>query len=487
MKFTFPLSAQIALILALNIATVILIRFFILSGPTNPGIDSLFYSPITERLQFISFQIHHRMREVPEENREDLLNEYGHYYNVNLNIFDPEKQAFISPIRSLPREVEKKIAEISKPPPPPPPPPHLIPGDHGNHPPPRPSFVVHSNSPSRYWVGVMIPLGEPGGKHGILLADTDNLWDTKLIADLQYIFLGVIALFGLSLLIWLPFIYFLTAALRKLTVTTEKISEGKFDIDLDIKRADEIGSLSRSISKMSSRLNNFVHGQKRFLGDIAHELTSPIARQQVAIELLENKCGDEEVALLNDIKEESVQMSALVNELLAFSKAGLNEKAVELKPVELVSLVDEAIKQSAPTAPSEIDIRFHRPAEASINCLADEVLVSRILGNILRNAIKYAGVEGPIEISIEESSRTNAIVIRDHGPGVPQEAIERLGEPFYRPDLSRSREAGGAGLGLAIVKTCVESCQGGFRCRNLADGGLEVKVEFKKERAAPGD
>lgn len=176
-----------------------------------------------------------------------------------------------------------------------------------------------------------------------------------------------------------------------------------------------------------------------------------------------------------------MQKSGLVNELLAFSKA------VELKPVELVSLVDEAIKQSAPTTPSETDIRFHRPAEASINCLADEVLVSRILGNILRNAIKYAGEEGPIEVFIEKSARTNAVVIRDHGPGVPQESIERLGEPFYRPDLSRSREAGGVGLGLAIVKTCVESCQGGFSCKNLTDGGLEVIVEFIKERAAPGD
>jgi two-component system sensor histidine kinase CpxA len=225
---------------------------------------------------------------------------------------------------------------------------------------------------------------------------------------------------------------------------------------------------------MAERLTNFVSGQKRFLGDISHELSSPIARLQIALELLSEAASENQSPLISDIREEVEEMTNLVNELLAFSKAGLkgmdlnltivNPKLVVLDLIDRMSLKDKVILQ------------FSDEPEV----IADPLLLSRAFSNILRNSLRYAGERGPITISAERQVAQVAVIFSDCGPGVSDEALKRLTDPFFRPEASRSRSSGGVGLGLAIVKTCVEACNGTLLLRNKPGGGFEVEIRLNQ-------
>jgi two-component system sensor histidine kinase CpxA len=277
-----------------------------------------------------------------------------------------------------------------------------------------------------------------------------------------------------SVLFWLPLVRGITRYISQMTRATEAIAEGHFETRAQPERGDELGRLSQAIQRMAARLSGFVHGQKRFLGDIAHELCSPIARMQVALGILEERADAKQKTYVEDVKEEVQHMSSLVNELLAFSKAGLRQKEVELQSVQLEPLVRRVLNREA-AGHEQIAIEI----DGSIQVLAEPELLSRALANLIRNALRYAGDAGPITISAIRAEAHVAISITDQGPGVPGEALEQIFDPFFRLEASRSRDTGGIGLGLSIVKTCVEACQGSVTARNRPAGGLRVEIVLR--------
>ena len=113
--------------------------------------------------------------------------------------------------------------------------------------------------------------------------------------------------------------------------------------------------------------------------------------------------------------------------------------------------------------------------------IADPELLVRALANIIRNAVKYAGDAGPIQVSAKRKENKTEIEIRDSGPGVPDDLLEQLFEPFFRPQPSRDRGSGGVGLGLAIVKTCIETCKGTVYARNLKPKGFAVTITLPSD------
>jgi two-component system sensor histidine kinase CpxA len=279
-----------------------------------------------------------------------------------------------------------------------------------------------------------------------------------------------------SVLFWLPLVRGITRSISQMTRATEQIAEGRFDARVSTGRRDELGRLGQAINRMAERLSGFVTGQKRFLGDIAHELCSPIARIQVALGILEQKADEKQKTYVADVREDVQHVSALVNELLAFSKAALQKSEIQLAPVKLAELVREVIDREAAGHPIEM-----RMAD-SLEVLAEPQLLARALANLLRNALRYAGNAGPISISAAPQDDGIILVVADSGPGVPSETLEQIFDPFYRVEPSRSRETGGIGLGLAIVKTCVEACQATVTAQNRQPSGLEVTIKL---RASP--
>jgi two-component system sensor histidine kinase CpxA len=257
-------------------------------------------------------------------------------------------------------------------------------------------------------------------------------------------------------------------------LATEAIAQGRFDTHLRDRRSDELGHLAQQINRMATRLEGFVKHQKRFLGDIAHELSAPIARIQFALGILEQRVDEAHQTHVAVLREEIQEMSELVHELLMFSKAGMQPAAVPLKPVILSAVVQRAISHQVPGSSTiRVDV------DPSLTVNAHEPYILRTISNLLRNALRYAGDDGPITVSARRDSSQVLITIADSGPGLPEESLEQIFEPFYRPEASRSRDTGGAGLGLAIVKSCVEACHGTVTCRNRLPSGLEVTISLE--------
>ena len=148
-----------------------------------------------------------------------------------------------------------------------------------------------------------------------------------------------------SALLWVPLVRGITHSIAQMTHATQQIAEGRFDVRTRENRRDELGLLGQSINRMAARLAGFVTGQKRFLGDVSHELCSPLARIQVALGILEQRADEKQQAYVNDLREEVQHMSSLVNELLSFSKASLGASTIKLQPVILRDVVDKAISR----------------------------------------------------------------------------------------------------------------------------------------------
>jgi two-component system sensor histidine kinase CpxA len=236
---------------------------------------------------------------------------------------------------------------------------------------------------------------------------------------------------------------------------------------------------------MAGRLEGFVKHQKRFLGDIAHELCAPIARIQFALGILEQKIDrhmdSPQQTYVAVLREEIQEMSGLVNELLTFSKAGMQPGETPLKPVELAAVVQRAVSQQIPGSgvlPGSGAIQME--ILAGLSAIAHEPYLLRAISNLVRNALRYAGEDGPIVVQARSEGSQVLLTVTDCGPGLPESALDVVFAPFYRPEAARSRDTGGAGLGLAIVKSCIEACRGTVACRNRRPSGLEVTITLAR-------
>jgi two-component system sensor histidine kinase CpxA len=328
--------------------------------------------------------------------------------------------------------------------------------------------MLHTANPSLYWVIVRIPgvraRTDSRPNPASIITSADTISAGGLFFDaMRWLEMGVGAIL-LSALLWLPLVRGITRSVSQMTAAAGLLAEGRFDVRVDDARRDELGSLGVAINRMATRLAGFVGGQKRFLGDIAHELCSPLARAQMALGILEQRGDETQLPYIADVREEIELMSTLVNELLSFSKAALGAQ-IKLESVALLPIVEKAAhRESSTDTAVQIDV-----AE-DLRVMAEPELLLRSLANLVRNGIHYAGHAGPVVISATREAGKVVLKVSDSGPGVPPEALAQVFDPFYRVDPSRARETGGMGLGLAIVKTCAESCGGTVTARNGLPG-----------------
>jgi two-component system sensor histidine kinase CpxA len=326
-------------------------------------------------------------------------------------------------------------------------------------------MLIRAGNPARYWAIVRT------SSQTVVVVESDSLTGHGLFLDLRP---WIVAVFGaavFSALFWLPFVRGITRSVAQMTHATQQIAEGHFDVRVDDRRGDELGELGQAVNSMAQRLDGFVTGQKRFLGDIAHELCSPLARLRVALGILEEHADANHQPDVARANEQAEEIAGLVNELLSFSKASLSVARIKLEPVSLQGIVDTAVRRET-TDGARIDVNI----PADLRARAEPELLTRAVANLLRNAVRYAGANGPITISAEQRDGDVTLTIADQGPGIPEAELQRIFDPFYRLDASRDRQTGGAGLGLAIVKTCVEACQGTVVAANRTPHGLQVTI-----------
>ncbi|CAK8717147.1 histidine kinase [Candidatus Electrothrix aarhusensis] len=340
----------------------------------------------------------------------------------------------------------------------------------------RPHLIMRSKEPTRYWFGTKIPLltdAEHRPKPGLLLAVSDSITGNGFFFDPLPWMVVAGAVLLISVLLWIPLVRNITKPLVRMTRAAEEIAKGNFNVSIHEPRADEIGRLAKTINNMTARLAEFVKGQKRFLGDVAHELGSPVARIQFGLGVLEQRLEGGNQERVRDVMEDVEEMSKLIRELLAFSRAEMKSGAVELEQILLLPVVEAAVRREGTPA-----VQIEVQVDPEISALASADLLTRALANLLRNAVKYAGEAGPILVAAQEKDGQVILTVKDSGPGVAEEYLDRLFDPFFRPESSRDRDSGGVGLGMAIVKTCVAACQGTVSARNREPNGFAVTIRL---------
>lgn len=430
-----------------------------------------------------------RERPIPEWDR--AMARFEEAYPVRVMLLREDGTRFLGFRTEVPSEVLSRLRQMGtapgfedrRPGPPPgmPPEDRFDPAPMGTPgpPPPRPGLrppaggpkaFLRAGTPARYWLIQGNPIRGPGLPRGLRMAIvSETLSAGGLFFELKSWLWAASAVIAISVLWWFPFVRGITRTVSSISEATEGIAEGRFDAVVPEDRGDELGRLGASINRMSGRLDGLVHGQKRFLGDVAHELCSPLARMEMALGILEQRADAEARPYVEDVREEVRHMSRLVDELLQFSKAALKPLDAERVPVSLAELTRKVVSRELPdTAAVSVQV------PESLAVLGHAECVERAMGNLLRNARHHAGAEGPIRIeAFHEGARRVLWRVIDSGPGVPDSELRRLGEPFYRPDRSRSSDTGGTGLGLAIVKTCMAACRGSLELANGVQRGLD--------------
>lgn len=278
---------------------------------------------------------------------------------------------------------------------------------------------------------------------------------------------------------------YLTSPVTKLRAATRELAKGNLSTRVGPtlgNRRDELVSLAADFDVMAAKIQSLVDSQRRLLGDISHELRSPLARLNVALELARQRSGADATSALERIQREAEILNEMIGQLLALTRLESGTDEVVKTEFDLAALVREVAGDADFEARSRgRSVKFG----ANENCKIDgnEQLLRRAVENVVRNAVQYTAPGTEVEVKLECRDKPGVAVIkvRDHGAGVPQEALGKIFRPFYRVDDARDREAGGVGLGLAIADRAVRLHGGTVEAVNVEGGGLVVTISLPRE------
>jgi signal transduction histidine kinase len=246
-------------------------------------------------------------------------------------------------------------------------------------------------------------------------------------------------------------------------------------------RSDEIGRLGMSFDRMAERIESLVHGQQRLFGDVSHELRSPLARLSVAEGLLRQCPAEERAEYLDRIALEVEHLDQLIGQLLTLARIDSGADSSRTEKVELSSLIQEiAVDGNFEAKAKSCAVKLDSMDVCTTTGAREQL--RRAIENVVRNAIRHTQPSTDVEITMRKQvapALSRAVIqIRDHGPGVTREHLEKIFLPFYRIPTIHSEPAVGAGLGLAITERIVQTYGGSVSATNAPDGGLIVSLEL---------
>ncbi|HEY2858158.1 MAG TPA: ATP-binding protein [Terracidiphilus sp.] len=265
--------------------------------------------------------------------------------------------------------------------------------------------------------------------------------------------------------------------IRRIASTIAVFGQGNLSTRVLTGRPDEIGQLGRSFNQMAERLERLIVSERRLLGDISHELRSPLARLKFAIKLA--RTSSDTGAALDRIERDVNRIASLVSDIVEITFV---EGDPALRGAESVP-ISEVVREVVRDCGVEADMRGCRIEFTGYidgHALGSRELLRRAVENVLRNAIRYAPDNSSIQVSLDEGSldrdlHNAIIVVRDLGPGVPEETVARIFDPFFRVEEARNSNGGGSGLGLSIAQRAVQAHHGFIRAEN-ASPGLRVHI-----------
>lgn len=270
-------------------------------------------------------------------------------------------------------------------------------------------------------------------------------------------------------------------ALKPLCDFSKKIEEVQAqnlsDSRIEENKFSELNQLSISYNKMLERLSEAFKLQRQFTANAAHELRTPLAVMQLQIDLYNSsKHPDNDTSAqqtISMITEQTERLSKMVRTLLDMSELQTIARDEE---IAIAALVEEVLADLEPLA-QEKGINLIEKCD-NVLLMGSDILIYRLVYNLVENAIKYNFSDGTVTVTATQQNSQLHLTVEDTGNGIPEELKERIFEPFFRLDKSRSRELGGVGLGLALVREIVRVHNGSILVKNNANSGTTFEVIF---------
>ena len=256
--------------------------------------------------------------------------------------------------------------------------------------------------------------------------------------------------------------------LHALKAGVNEVGAGRLDHRIPETGPSELRDLARAFNAMAERLNRLLHSKEQLLLDVSHELRSPITRLKVQLEFLDD--ADARESLRSDVAE----MESMVAALLESARLRHTAAALNLKTVDMGDVIRSLIPEFKDRPPG---VETGPLGDTPVN--ADPEKIRIVLRNLLDNALKHTPEDGPaVSISTALTPDCLDILVEDRGEGIPAAALPHLFEPFYRPDVSRSRKTGGYGLGLSLCKAIMDAHGGSIDLVSTLGEGTRVTVSL---------
>ena len=281
--------------------------------------------------------------------------------------------------------------------------------------------------------------------------------------------------------------------LREFSETVEKVqAQNLADYTIEENKIAELDRLRTSYNKMLMRLSESFETQRQFTGNAAHELRTPLALIQAQLDLYHTtehpESGDAAEETIQMVTEQNERLSKLVRTLLDMSEL---QTVARGDKIELQGLIEEVLTDLEPLA-QEKNIELIQKDQSSSDGRSDgteeseeeliltgsDILIYRMIYNLVENAIKYNQINGTVTVSAKREKNEVVLTVADTGNGIDESFREQIFEPFFRVDKSRSRELGGVGLGLAMVREIVRAHDGKIEVRGNEQGGTTFEVRM---------
>lgn len=296
-----------------------------------------------------------------------------------------------------------------------------------------------------------------------------GFWFPLLIT---FVIVGLVC-YGLS--------WHLTSPVRRLRTAAQRLGTGDLSARVSLTstgRGDEITDLVHDFNRMAERIERLMTAQKQLVRDVSHELRSPLARLNVALGLVRRDATPAAGQALDRIEQEAERLNWMIGEMLTLSLLESGSEQLKQERFDLAELVDEVVLDADFEA-AGLDRSVAGTAERPLVLLGNREMIRRALENVVRNGIRYTEKGTAVEVSLERDGTGHAVIrVRDHGPGLPEEALTDIFRPFYRSAEARDRQSGGAGIGLAITERAVLLHSGEVKAVNAPDGGLIITIRL---------
>lgn len=304
----------------------------------------------------------------------------------------------------------------------------------------------------------------------------------KSFAPYSYMLKALIALVVLSLFS-IIMAKSLQQPLDRLREASRRLAQGDFSVSV-VSELDsttrEFNELAHDFDHMTREIKSLAEKQRRLIRDVSHELRTPLARQNLALHLLRSKVDDKSISLLERMESETEEMNKLVGEILEFSRLETSRYDSKLSLMHLEHYCSMLIAQMQnDLKPNQTLVGDLKTPTSMVH--VDERLLLRVIGNLVGNAIKYAGENAHVVVTTYElltDKRYSVISVEDDGDGIPDNKIAGIFDPFTRIESARDKQSGGYGLGLAIVKEAMGVMNGHVTAENRDGGGLRVNLMF---------